>query len=193
LPNEHVLDAKVLEQFFTSRLEHYGPQVGPLIFEFGTFNKKLFPTLADFVARLDPFLKSLPDGFKYAIEIMTEDYLTSKYFDVVARHNVAHTLNAWTRMPPLDSQAQLPDVLTADFTVVRALLRTGRAYQKAVDTFEPYARIQEVNERARDGMKLITEKALASKKSAFVFVNNRLEGNAPSTIEAVLDLIGLNF
>ena len=32
---------------------------------------------------------------------------------------------------------------------------------------------------------MITEKAFESKKSAFVFVNNRLEGNAPSTIEAV--------
>jgi hypothetical protein len=93
-------------------------------------------------------------------------------------------------MPPLDSQAQLPGILTADFTVVRALLRAGRSYEKAVDTFEPYDRIQEPNEHAREGMKRITEKALAAKKSAFVFVNNRLEGNAPGTIEAVLDLIG---
>ena len=36
-------------------------------------------------------------------------------------------------------------------------------------------------------MRMITEKAFAAKKSAFVFVNNRLEGNSPSTIEAVLE------
>ena len=29
------------------------------------------------------------------------------------------------------------------------------------------------------------------KKPAFVFVNNRLEGNAPTTIEAVADAIGV--
>ncbi len=34
---------------------------------------------------------------------------------------------------------------------------------------------------------MIADKALQSKKSAFVFVNNRLEGNAPSTIEAVVE------
>ena len=125
LPNEHFLNAKALDQFFTSRLKRYGKQVGPLIFEFGTFNKKTFPTPADFLAVLDPFLKALPEGFRYAIEIRNENYLTPEYLDVLASHNVAHVFNAWTRMPALDEQAQLPGAFTADFTVVRALLRQG--------------------------------------------------------------------
>jgi uncharacterized protein YecE (DUF72 family) len=52
--NEHFLDAKVFGQFFTNRLEPHRHQVGPLIFEFGTFNKSTFATPADFMARLDP-------------------------------------------------------------------------------------------------------------------------------------------
>lgn len=88
LPNEHFLDAQSLERFFTSRLAQYGKQVGPLIFEFGTFNKKTFPTPADFLAKLDPFLGSLPHGFRYAIEIRNEDYLTPEYLGVLASHNV---------------------------------------------------------------------------------------------------------
>ncbi len=132
LANEHFLDAKALDQFFTSRLKRYGTQVGPLIFEFGTFNKKTFPTPADFLAALDPFLKALPEGFRYAVEIRNENYLTPQYFDVLASHNVAHVFNAWTRMPALDDQAQLPGVFTADFTVVTSIaterppLRQGR-------------------------------------------------------------------
>jgi hypothetical protein len=106
---------------------------------------------------------------------------------VLASHNVAHTLNAWTRMPALDHQAQLPGVLTADFTVVRALLRKYRHYDKAVEAFEPYDRIQEPNEGAREGMRIIAQRAMHERKNAFLFVNNRLEGNAPSTIEAVLE------
>jgi hypothetical protein len=110
------LSAQVLAKFVTGRLERYGKRVGPLIFEFGTFNKKTFPTPADFLAILDPFLESLPDGFRYAVEIRNQEYLTPEYLGVLASHNVAHTLNAWTRMPGLDEQAQLPGVLTADFT-----------------------------------------------------------------------------
>jgi uncharacterized protein YecE (DUF72 family) len=187
LPNEHFLNARALEQFFTNRLERYGKQVGPLIFEFGTFNKQTFPTPADFLAVLDPFLTGLPEGFRYAIEIRNENYLTPQYLAVLARHNIAHVFNAWTRMPALDEQAQIAEAFTADFTVVRALLRKGRAYDKAVETFEPYNRIQEPNQGARDGMRMIAQRAMHERKDAFLFINNRLEGNAPSTIEAVVE------
>jgi uncharacterized protein YecE (DUF72 family) len=187
LANEHFLDAKALEQFFTSRLQRYGSRVGPLIFEFGTFNKKTFPTPADFLAVLEPFLKALPEGFRYAIEIRNENYLTPQYFDVLASHNVTHVLNAWTRMPAIDDQAQLAGVYTADFTVVRALLRRCRPYAKSVEAFEPYDRIQEPNESARAGLGLIAQRAIRERQPAFLFVNNRLEGNAPSMIEAVVE------
>jgi uncharacterized protein YecE (DUF72 family) len=189
LSNDHFLDPETLKRFFTSRLEPYGKRVGPLIFEFGTFNKSTFPTRADFMARLDPFLKALPGGFQYAVEIRNMDYLRPDYLSLLASHNVAHAFNAWTRMPSLDEQSRLPDALTADFTVVRALLQRGRAYEKAVQSFEPYREIQEPSEESRAGMGRIAEQALKTKKTAFVFVNNRLEGNAPSTIEAVVERI----
>ena len=171
LPNERFLDPKTLEQFFTKRLEPYGKRVGPLIFEFGTFNKTTFPTPGDFLTRLNPFLASLPQGFRYAIEIRNENYLTPEYLSVLASHNVAHALNAWTRMPPLDQQARVPGVFTADFTVVRALLRCGRAYDKAVQSFEPYREIQEVNEGAREGLREIAKETRSLKKDAPSFTS----------------------
>ena len=39
------------------------------------------------------------------------------------------------------------------------------------------------------GMKAIVTNCLNRKTRAFVFVKNRLEGNAPSTIEGVIDLL----
>jgi uncharacterized protein YecE (DUF72 family) len=184
--NEHFLDPKAFDQFFAKPLVQYRDQVGPLIFEFGTFNQKQFPKPADFMAALDPFLAALPEGFRYAVEIRNEDYLSPEYFAMLASHNVAHALNAWTRMPSLEDQVQLPGVFTADFTVVRALLRKGRTYEQAVKALEPYEQIQEPNEGARLAMKSIKDHALKMKKSAFLFVNNRLEGFAPGTIEAVI-------
>ena len=46
-------------------------------------------------------------------------------------------------MPPLDEQLAVPGSLPAPFSAVRALLKPGRTYQDAVDTFQPYDRIQE--------------------------------------------------
>lgn len=186
LQNDHFLDAKSFGRFFTDRLAPHKDQVGPLIFEFGTFNKSIFPTPADFMEKLDPFLGSLPKGFRYAVEIRNPEYLSPAYFDLLSSHNVAHVLSAWTRMPSLSDQVQLPGVFTSDFTVVRALLRKGRGYEAAVDSFEPYREIQEPNQEARDGLVEIAGQSRQRKKPAFLFVNNRLEGNAPGTIEAVV-------
>ncbi len=123
--NEHFLNPAIFASFFAKRLESYHKQVGPLIFEFGTFNKQTFPTPADFLARLDAFLGALLEGFRYAVEIRNPEHLWPDYLGVLARHNVAHTFNAWTRMPALDEQAQLDDAELSD-RLEREIQRSGR-------------------------------------------------------------------
>ncbi len=185
--NQDFLNVKVLETYFTERLKPYGEQVGPIIFEFGTFNKSTFATPADFMAKLEPFLAALPKGFRYSVELRNENYLSPEYFDLLSSYNVAHVFNAWTRMPTLDDQARLPGAFTADFAVVRGLLKRGRGYEDAVNQFEPYREIQEPNEGARDGIRMLMNDARRLGKKLFVYLNNRLEGNAPGTIEAIID------
>jgi uncharacterized protein YecE (DUF72 family) len=189
--NEHFLNADLFKALFLKPLMPYKDQVGPLILEFGTFNKATFPNPGDFYTAIEAFLGELPAGFRYSIEIRNSDYLKPEYLELLKDHNVAHVFNAWTRMPGLEDQSQLPDAYSADFTVVRALLKKGRDYEAAVKTFEPYKAVQEPNEGAREGMVRIARDCLRRKIPAFLFVNNRLEGNAPGTIEAVVDGLGI--
>jgi uncharacterized protein YecE (DUF72 family) len=193
-PNEGFLDPTIFRKRFADRLAPYRDRVATIIFEFGTMAKGTFADAGAFLERLDPFLAALPEGWRYSVEIRNPEYLRSDYLATLASHNIAHVFNAWTRAPELLDQAAMEGPFTADFTVVRALLKRGRAYDAAVQSFEPYDRIQEPNEGARAGMVLIAEHALRRKKPAFLFVNNRLEGNAPSTIEAVIEsLAGFDF
>ena len=184
--NRGFLDVSLFRKLFADRLAPYRERVAALIFEFGTFNKATFADAGEFVARLDPFLAELPEGFRYAVEVRNSEVLRSDYFEALAPRNVAHVFNAWTRAPELIDQAGMPGAFTADFAVVRALLRKGRGYEEAVRSFEPYDRVQEPNEGARAGMRGIVERAIRLKKPAFLFVNNRLEGHAPTTIEATI-------
>jgi hypothetical protein len=108
---------------------------------------------------------------------------------MLASHNVALVFNAWTRMPGLEEVSQIEEAYTADFAVIRALLKRGRSYEQAVKTFEPYRETQEVNEAARDGIAQIVRRSLKAGRPVHAFINNRLEGNAPSTIEAVAGMI----
>jgi uncharacterized protein YecE (DUF72 family) len=185
--NEHFLDALLFQKLFTRPLEPYAGRVATLIFEFGTFAKSTFPTPDDFLAVLDPFLDALPGGFRYAVEIRNPDYLVPAYFSLLEAYGVAHVLNAWTRMPELGAQAALPGAFSADFTVVRALLPRGRSYENAVKALEPYELVREPNPPTRDAMREIAARAKKMRKPAFLFVNNRLEGHAPTTIESVAD------
>jgi hypothetical protein len=92
-------------------------------------------------------------------------------------------------MPELLEQIDIPDAFTADFTVVRALLKKGSSYEQAVKAFEPYKETKELNAGAREAMRRIAERTWKTRQPSYVFVNNRLEGNAPSTIEAVVDTL----
>lgn len=187
-PNEGFLDAELFTELFLKPLSLYRTRLAALMFEFGTFNKQTFPTPADFHARLAGFLAEVPAGFPCAVEIRNADYFNADHVAILKAHDTAHVFNAWTRMPTLPDQLDLAGAAeTADFTICRALLQRGRAYDDAVQKFEPYREVQEEYPPAREGLKRLAEHARRRRRPAFLLVNNRLEGNAPGTIEAVAD------
>ena len=184
LANTAYLDADLFRTAFTDPLRPYASRVEALIFEFGAVAR---PHLDQFLIELEPFLQRLPSEFRYAVEIRNPEFLTPEYLSLLARYRVSHVLNSWTRMPELGTQMSLPGVFTSDFFVVRALLRPGRAYEEAVKRFAPYAQVREANPAARRTLRELIGYARSSGRRALIFVNNRLEGNAPGTIEAVIE------
>jgi uncharacterized protein YecE (DUF72 family) len=187
LENPTFLDARLFLDAFLRPLIPYRANLGVLIFEFGTFARSSFATVNQFVEQLDPFLANLPPGFRYAVEIRNAEFLAPDYLACLHSHNVAHVYNAWTRMPELPAQIAAPGSATADFLVCRALLRRGRTYEEAVKSFQPYTEVRDPNPTARAGLREIIQIAKREKRTAFVFVNNRLEGNSPGTIVAITD------
>jgi uncharacterized protein YecE (DUF72 family) len=184
--NPQFLNSRVLFEMFLHPLLPYRAQTAVLIFEFGAFTRRTFADLPEFLDRLDPFLARLPPEFRYAVEIRTPDFLERDYFACLRNHGVAHVYNAWSMMPELRYQIAIPDSMTADFLVCRALLRHGRNYETAVETFQPYTEIRDPNPEARDSMRILIGRARENKEFLFLFVNNRLEGNSPLTILSII-------
>jgi uncharacterized protein YecE (DUF72 family) len=184
--NPSFLDARLFVSAFAEPLIPHRDRVAVLMFEFGTFPKSAFAAPEPFLDRLAEFLADLPEGFRYAVEIRNPEFLGPDYFRVLAAHHAAHVFNAWTRMPELKDQVAMPGAYTADFAVVRALLRKGRGYDQAVQRFEPYREVQEPNAEARSALTRIADEGRRRRRPTFLFVNNRLEGFAPGTIEAVV-------
>jgi uncharacterized protein YecE (DUF72 family) len=185
-PNPTFLDADMFQAAFLEPLKPFQDRIALLIFEFGTFSKKSYAEPQAFIEDLNTFLLSLPRDWTYAVEIRNEEYLIAQYFEVLQRHGVAHVFTSWNRMPPLYKQIQIAEAYTANFTVVRGLLRAGRSYEHAVEMFHPYDRIQDSNPKTRQAMRDVISRARKRREPAYLFINNRLEGNAPLTIEAVV-------
>ena len=163
------------------------------MFEFNRFHPTDYARGREFVAALDQFLAKLPQGWPYGVEIRNRSFLHPDYFAVLARHQVAHVYNSWSDMPPVGEQmAMAGRVTNPHLCGARFLLQPGRKYQEAVDRFSPYDRVQEPNPAARAaGAKLIKEgAAVAGKRKTFIYVNNRLEGNALGTIAAMIEQAG---
>lgn len=117
-------------------------------------------------------------------------WLAPEYFGCLARHGVTHILNSWDAMPPVSEQMTLPGSRTnPHLMAARFLLKPGRNYEAAVKTFQPYDKVKEPNPEAREaGRALIAEgKKAGAECNTYIYVNNRLEGNALETIDAMLD------
>jgi len=185
--NESFLDAELFKQLFLKPLGPYRDKTALLILEFGAFGRRSFAGLGEFLERLDPFLAALPGEFRYAVEVRNPEYLRGDYFACLRQHRVGHVYNAWSRMPELGQQIALPDSVTADFLVCRALLRRGRSFEDAVGLFSPYTEIKDPNPEAREAMRVLIQRARDRQHVAFLFVNNRLEGNAPATILSLVE------
>jgi uncharacterized protein YecE (DUF72 family) len=190
-PNEHFLDAGLFARAFLEPCEEVRSKIGVLLFEFSRFWPGDYEQGRDFVADLDRFLGQLPKGWHYAIEMRNQHWLRGEYLDCLSRHGVAHVFNSWDAMPPVGEQMALPGSRpNPQLVAARFLLKPGRKYEEAVKTFQPYDRVRDPNPDARAaGKALVAEgKAAGPDRKTFIYVNNRLEGNALETIAAMLDL-----
>ncbi|MDB6022245.1 MAG: hypothetical protein JWQ04_2102 [Pedosphaera sp.] len=192
-PNENFLNADLFTAAFVRPFEPFKANVGMFIFEFSKFYPSDYQHGRDFLADLDRFLGGIPKGWNYGVEIRNRHFLQPEYFALLARHGVAHVFNSWADMPPVNEQLSLPGSLTnPNCAGARFLLKPGRKYQEAVDRFSPYDQIKETYPEARTAAAELIREALLKQaiRKLFLYVNNRLEGNALLTIMALLEDVG---
>ncbi len=178
-PNEHILNAELFIGAFLKPCEPFRQQVGLLMFEFSRFYSSDYAHGRDFVADLDRFLGQLPAGWNYGVELRNQDWLQPEYSSVLRKHGVVHVFNNWSVMPTVGEQIALPGSDTSDSMVAaRFLLKPGRKYDEAVKEFSAYKAVKEINAEARKAGGKLIGVAKSKGKQAFIYVNNRLEGNA---------------
>ncbi len=189
-PNENLLNADLFTRAFLKPCEAIRQHIGLRMFEFSKFYPSDYEHGRDFVADLDRFPGALPTGWPYGVEIRNKNFLKPEYFAMLHKHGVTHVFNSWADMPPVNEHLAIEGSRTnQNLCAARFLLKPGRKYEDSVKMFDPYDKIKEPNPDARaGGAALIKEGVSAgSRRKTFVYVNNRLEGNALATIDAMLE------
>ncbi len=185
--NARFLDPEIfLDLVLTPTREGLGSHAGPLLFEFQRTG--LDPET--FLDQLDRFLEKVPPEARCAVEVRNPSILGERYFGILAAHQAAHVYNHWTGMPPLTEQhARLGRRFPAPFVVMRLLTPLGMSYQRAVERAAPYDRIVQPLPKMRQETVDLVREIAGESRQAFVLVNNRSEGSAPLTVQALVDLL----
>ncbi|MFL6446604.1 MAG: DUF72 domain-containing protein [Bryobacteraceae bacterium] len=184
--NPLFLDSTAFSRQFVQPLREHLDFVGVIIFEFPASISKTF-TGPQFARALARFLRELPKGFRYAVEIRSPRLFGPEYLGSLREQGAAHVFNSWSHMPSIAEQFTHPDAFTADFTVCRALTVPGRSYEESVTMFKPYSSVREPNSEVRKALRDLLVRSKRRGEPAYIFVNNRLEGFSPGTIAATID------
>jgi uncharacterized protein YecE (DUF72 family) len=160
-------------------------KLGPLLLQFPYFNKSVFASSKDFVARLRFFLKSLGGStVRYAVEIRNKDWLDERFADLLREHQVSLTLIDQAWMPRPQEIFEKFDPITADFAYVRLLgdrkgiERVTRTWDKTIvdRTSEVQEWVKYCRQIVKHGVKL------------YVYTNNHYAGHAPATVRQFVEL-----
>ena len=171
---------------FVKTMDLLGPKLGPMVFQFPSFDRWKFPKQESFLAVLAPFLKKLPVDHKFVVEIRNKTWLDARFADVLREHNVALALTDTSFMPRPWEMKEKFDLITADFAYVR-WLGDRKGIEKQTTIWD-----KTVIDRTSDLKNWVEVfKSLVSNTKVlkiFAFSNNHYAGHGPATAKLFWDL-----
>jgi uncharacterized protein YecE (DUF72 family) len=171
---------------FLTTMATLGEKLGPLLFQFGKFDKYLFKSLDDFLERLIPFLKKLPKDRQFAVEIRNKNWLVPKLADLLREHGVALALIDQSWMPrPWEMKDQF-DLITSDFTYVR-WLGDRKGIEEKTTTWDKVIVDRQVD--LSEWVRLL-KKVQERRIMILAFANNHYAGFGPGTVDLFRSLWG---
>jgi uncharacterized protein YecE (DUF72 family) len=167
---------------FLNSLELLGDRLGPLLLQFPYFNRNTFASRAQFDKLLQPFLKTLPREFKFALEIRNKNWISWDFLELLRDHSVAFVVVAQAWMPSIDVLARALDLLCGDFFYARFI-----GDQKEVKT-QRWENLSE--DKTSELIVWIEElKKIADRASrTYAFFNNHYAGFAPGSVKLFHEL-----
>ena len=163
-----LVDSEVEAEGFVRTMAELGDRLGPLLLQFP-------PSFAvGGMGVLEDFLKRLPDGFRYAVEVRHRSWLGSDLPEMLRERGAALTLVDYPRMPRMEEA-------TADFSYIR-WLGDRREF--------PSGHTHPKKERKDDLLwwSDLVGRFLEEGRVVFAYANNHYQNHSPSTLDRFLEM-----
>jgi uncharacterized protein YecE (DUF72 family) len=173
-------------QEFVKTMHILGPKLGPMVFQFPSFDRWKFPKQESFLAVLAPFLKKLPADHQFVIEIRNKNWLDARFADVLREHNVALALTDISFVPRPWEMKEKFDMITADFAYVR-WLGDRHGIEKITQTWD--RTVVDREHDLKNWVDVLRELIFNKKiRRVFAFANNHYAGHGPATVKQFWEL-----
>jgi uncharacterized protein YecE (DUF72 family) len=138
----------------------------------------------EFLARLEPFLKRLPSGYRFALEICNKAWMDARLADALRSRNVALALvdHAW--MPRPAELLEKFDPITAEFAYIR-WLGDRKGIEEQTKTWDKT--IIDRSAELREWVN-VCYKISGRGVPVFAYANNHYAGNGPATVRLFQEL-----
>lgn len=170
---------------FVNSMEVLDEKLGPMLLQFGFFNRNIFRDGREFLRRLEPFLKNLPAGHRFAVEIRNKGWLDERFIDVLRENRVALALIDQSWVPrPWEMKDLGMDLVTTDFAYVR-WLGDRKGIEEMTTTWDKT--IVDRREDMLEWVKIFKDLVRRNLK-VYAYANNHYAGNGPGTVKLFWDL-----
>jgi len=166
-------------------VEGLGDTLGSLLFQFPPMPAGAMGGPRSFAERIYRFLDDLPSGPRYTVEIRTPEFLTRDYMAALHHAGAGHACVVHPAMPSVVEQLDAAPPARGLPAVIRWMLQPGHRYAEARETWAPFDRLRAPDPTRRTQVAETISRILEIGSNPLVVVNNKAEGSAPASIEAL--------
>lgn len=183
-PSPHYLDAATArERVLAPAAEGLGDKLGVVLFQFSPQGQQIVRAPQRFADDLHRFCAALPANVPRAVELRDHELLVPEVAAALAATGTQLAYAVHPALPPLPQQQRL--VGAAGPLVLRWMLRPDRRYEEAKEQYEPFDRLAEPDPTSRRDVVDLIAGAVAAGREVFAIANNKAEGCAPLTLQAL--------
>jgi uncharacterized protein YecE (DUF72 family) len=186
--------ALAVSEFVQPALDGLGAKIGALVFQLSPLPAAMLTDISGVFNRLALMLQALhaiktiaPDAV-VAVEVRNPAFLVPAFAELLRAAGATYCLGLHAKLPPIEAQLPMLRALWPGPLVCRWNLHRKHGaygYGEAKDLYQPFDKLVDPDPDTRRVLARVIAGTTAAGYNAYVTINNKAEGSAPLSVQAL--------